>query len=86
MTAAMSCLGGIGPAIGTWGPMESYATAPSLSKWLLSLLMLVGRLEIYTVLVLIRPLHKNRRQYEQQHGMDKLEENAMFEPLVRDKE
>ncbi len=86
VTAAMSCLGGIGPAIGTWGPMESYATAPSLSKWLLSLLMLVGRLEIYTVLVLIRPLHKNRRQYEQQHGMDKLEENAMFEPLVRDKE
>ena len=50
----------------------------------LSLLMLVGRLEIYTILVLIRPLRKNRRQYEQQHGMDKLEENAMFEPLVRE--
>ena len=84
LTAAMSCLGGIGPAIGAWGPMESYANASTLSKWLLSLLMLVGRLEIYTILVLIRPLRKNRRQYEQQHGMDKLEENAMFEPLVRD--
>lgn len=84
LTAAMSCLGGIGPAIGVWGPVESYASAPALSKWLLSLLMLVGRLEIYTVLVLIRPPHKNRRQQEQAHEMEKLEENAMFEPLVRE--
>lgn len=84
LTAAMSCLGGIGPAIGAWGPIESYASASPLSKWLLSLLMLIGRLEIYTVLVLIRPFHKKRRK-SQQRSLEKLEENAMFEPLVREK-
>lgn len=53
-TAVFSCLGGVGPSIGHWGPMESYSQAPAAAKWLLSFLMLLGRLEIYTVLIVLQ--------------------------------
>lgn len=58
VTGSLSCLGGIGPAIGVWGPSESYSSAPAFAKWLMSFLMLLGRLEIYTMLVFIKPLFK----------------------------
>ncbi|NWF92880.1 MAG: TrkH family potassium uptake protein [Syntrophaceae bacterium] len=45
-------LGNVGPGIGTVGPVENYAHIPAVGKWLLSFLMMVGRLEIYTVLVI----------------------------------
>jgi len=45
-------LGNVGPGIGTVGPMENYAHLPLLGKLILSFLMIVGRLEIFTVLVL----------------------------------
>ena len=48
-------LGNIGPGIGHVGPIENYAHLPDFAKWFLSFLMLIGRLELFTVLVLFSP-------------------------------
>jgi trk system potassium uptake protein TrkH len=48
-------LGNIGPGLGLVGPTDNYAHLPQTGKWFLSFLMLVGRLEIYTVIVLLTP-------------------------------
>lgn len=50
--ASIACLSNIGPAIGGVGPMGNYASLPALAKWLLIVMMLMGRLELFTVLVL----------------------------------
>ena len=50
---ALSCMSNVGPSLANdIGANMSWADLPSLSKWLLSLLMLMGRLEVMTVLVL----------------------------------
>ena len=51
-TAVAASIGNIGPGLGEVGPMSNYASLPGLAKWLLSSLMIVGRLEIFPVLVL----------------------------------
>ena len=48
-------LGNIGPGIGAVGPVENYAHFPDFGKWFLSFLMLIGRLELFTVLILFSP-------------------------------
>lgn len=48
-------LNNVGPGIGMVGPTENYAHLPELVKWYLSLLMMVGRLEVYTVIILFVP-------------------------------
>lgn len=48
-------LGNIGPGIGAVGPVENYAHIPVFGKWFLSFLMLIGRLELFTVLILFTP-------------------------------
>lgn len=48
-------LGNIGPGIGTVGPVDNFAHIPSAGKWFLSFLMLLGRLELFTVLILFTP-------------------------------
>ena len=53
--ATISCVGNIGPAFGDFGPTENYAAVPALGKWVLSFLMIAGRLEIFTVLILFAP-------------------------------
>ncbi len=50
--ASASAMGNIGPALGEFGPTDNYALLPSPGKWLLSFCMLLGRLEIFTVMVL----------------------------------
>ena len=50
-----TCLGNIGPGIGTVGPVNNFAHLPDIAKWILSFLMLVGRLELFTVLMLFTP-------------------------------
>lgn len=52
MGATIACLGNIGPGIGSVGPASNFAHISDLGKWVLGFLMLVGRLEIFTVLVL----------------------------------
>jgi trk system potassium uptake protein TrkH len=61
-SAALACLGNIGPAFGPAGPMGSYADFPLLSKILLIAAMWIGRLEIVTVLALLhRDVWRNIR-------------------------
>ncbi len=50
--AVAATLGNVGPGIGTVGAVENYSHIPVAGKWVLSALMLVGRLEIFTVLVI----------------------------------
>ena len=53
--ASIACIGNIGPGLGGVGPMENYSQIPMLGKWFLSFLMLLGRLELFTVLILLTP-------------------------------
>jgi trk system potassium uptake protein TrkH len=53
MGASISALGNIGPGLGNVGPAGNYAYFPSAGKWFLSFLMLLGRLELFTVMILI---------------------------------
>jgi len=53
--AALACIGNIGPGIGGVGPMDNYAWLPDTAKWALTLCMVLGRLEIYTVIILFVP-------------------------------
>jgi trk system potassium uptake protein TrkH len=54
VTASIACLGNIGPGFEAVGPMASYAHLPPVSKIVLTLEMWIGRLEVLTVLVLLR--------------------------------
>ena len=51
-SATASALGNIGPALGEMGPSGNYAALTQPGKWLLSLLMIAGRLELFPVLLL----------------------------------
>ncbi len=53
--AVAATLGNIGPGLGSVGPVNNYAHLPVAGKWLLSFLMLIGRLELFTVLVILSP-------------------------------
>lgn len=53
VSAVAATLGNVGPGFGVVGPMTNYFSLPAAAKALLSLCMLVGRLEIYTVLVIL---------------------------------
>lgn len=53
--AVASCLGNVGPGFGTVGPAENFAHLPAMAKWVLAGCMLLGRLEIYTVIILVVP-------------------------------
>lgn len=54
-SAVAASLGNVGPGLGGVGPMENYAFLPSWSKLLLAFIMMIGRLEIYTVIVMLTP-------------------------------
>lgn len=53
--AAASSLGNIGPAIGSVSPVDNFAHLSDGAKWFCSFLMLIGRLELFTVLILFTP-------------------------------
>jgi trk system potassium uptake protein len=58
--AVAATLGNIGPGIGDVGPVANYSHFPDFAKWFLSFLMLIGRLELFTVLILFsRTFYKN---------------------------
>ena len=52
---AASSLGNVGPALGDLGPVNNYASLSDPAKWWSSFLMLIGRLELFTVLILLTP-------------------------------
>jgi trk system potassium uptake protein TrkH len=51
-TSVATCMAGIGPGLGIVGPMGNFSSLPEISKVVLSILMIIGRLEIITVFVL----------------------------------
>ena len=54
ISAAASAISNVGPGLGnTIGPLGNYSSLPEQAKWILSITMLVGRLEIFTFLVLL---------------------------------
>lgn len=53
--ATIATLGNIGPGIGGVGPVENYAFFSDFAKWFLSFLMLLGRLELFTILIILSP-------------------------------
>lgn len=55
LSASISAISNVGPAFGNLGPMDSYAMIPGFAKWYLAFLMIVGRLELFTVLILFTP-------------------------------
>ena len=53
--AAASSIGNVGPALGALGPISNFDSLPELGKYWCSFLMLIGRLELFTVLILFTP-------------------------------
>ena len=56
-----SSLGNVGPSIGSFGPMNTFFELPILAKWWSSFLMLLGRLELFTVLIVFTPYFWSNR-------------------------
>lgn len=54
-TAVVSCMGNVGPSFGAIGSTGNYASIPDMGKYILSIIMLLGRLEIYPLLILFLP-------------------------------
>lgn len=52
-----ACLGNIGPGLGSMGPSGSYAMIPDAGKLFLAFLMILGRLEFFTILVILTPAY-----------------------------
>ena len=53
---AVSGMGNVGESLGQYGPSGNYANFPMIAKWVMTLVMLIGRLEIFTVLLLFSPV------------------------------
>ncbi len=53
--AVATSLGNVGPGIGQVGPLDNFSKIPDAGKWVLSVLMLLGRLELFSVLILFMP-------------------------------
>lgn len=60
MGSVATSLGNVGPGIGDVGPVDNFAWLPSGAKWFLAILMLIGRLELFTVLILFTPYFWSR--------------------------
>jgi trk system potassium uptake protein TrkH len=60
-SASLSMMGNIGPAFGSLGPTSNYGDIPTLLKWWYMVAMLAGRLEIYTLLILLGCFMKSRK-------------------------
>lgn len=55
VTTAASCMFSVGPAFGTVGPAENYSHLPGMAKLILSICMLAGRVEFFTLLLVFAP-------------------------------
>ena len=60
VSSVIACMSNIGPGLASVGPAANYAYIPDVGKVLLTFCMLVGRLEIYTVLVVLSPVFWRR--------------------------
>ena len=55
VTAVIACIDNLGPGLGLVGPSENYAFMTDYQTWVCSFTMLLGRLEIFSVLILFTP-------------------------------
>jgi trk system potassium uptake protein TrkH len=55
IAAVAASMFNVGPGLGEVGPLDNYGPLPALAKWVLSGCMIAGRLEFYTVLVILTP-------------------------------
>jgi trk system potassium uptake protein TrkH len=55
MGSVATCLGNVGPGIEAVGPVDNFAQIPDIGKWVLAFLMLLGRLELFTILIIFSP-------------------------------
>ncbi len=55
ISACAASIGNVGPGLGEVGPIGNYAELKSFTKVVLSLLMIIGRLELFTILVILTP-------------------------------
>ena len=60
LSAVVSCLGGVGPGMGGVGPFDNYAWLSDFAKWVLTACMLLGRLEFFSLLILLSPAYWRR--------------------------
>ena len=60
--SSISMLSNVGPGTGATGPASTFARVPASGKWLMSAYMLIGRLEIFTVLFLFMPTYWKERK------------------------
>ncbi len=56
LSGMITCLSDVGPGLGSIGPVNNFSHIPDVSKWFLSAVMLIGRLEIFTVLLIFSPI------------------------------
>ena len=56
LSGMITCLSDVGPGLGSIGPVNNFSHIPDVSKWFLSIVMLIGRLEIFTVLLIFTPI------------------------------
>ncbi len=57
MGSVAACLANIGPGLNLTGPATNYSSVPDIGKWVLSFIMILGRLEIFSVLILFSPAY-----------------------------
>jgi len=55
VSASITAVSNVGPGIGSVGPSASFAHLPVAAKWVLSCLMILGRLELFTIAILFTP-------------------------------
>ena len=55
ISSVAASIGNVGPGLGTVGPYDGYGDVPAIGKWVLASCMILGRLEIYTLLILFVP-------------------------------
>lgn len=58
---SVTCVGNVGPAVGNFGPANSFSSLPDVLKWFAAFQMMVGRLEFFAVLLLFTPDFWRRR-------------------------
>lgn len=61
-TASLSCISNIGPGLSGVGPTGNYSGFSAVSKYIMSLTMLLGRLEIYPIIITVTSLLKRNRR------------------------
>lgn len=61
MGIAVSSIGNVGPGFGSFGPAYSWSALPDAAKWVSSFLMLIGRLELFGILLMFAPSFWNKR-------------------------